>query len=67
MCLLRHYEDDGDFIPNQNYDKILESDWLLTGQIYNGNRAEWSPIWPVIIPVINKIRQPQSMIADRIG
>ena len=23
--------------------------------IDNGNRTEWSPIWPVIIRVINKI------------
>ena len=44
--------------------------------IYNGNRTKWSPIWSVIIQVINKIGQPQStesnllitsMITGRIG
>ena len=28
--------------------------------INNGNSTEWSPIWSVIIPVINKIGWPQS-------
>ena len=28
--------------------------------IYNGNRTEWSPIWSVIIWVINKIGRPRS-------
>ena len=28
--------------------------------IHSGNRTEWSPIWSVIIQVINKIRQPLS-------
>ena len=28
--------------------------------INNGNRTEWSPIWSVIIRVINKIGRPQS-------
>ena len=28
--------------------------------IHNGNRTEWSPIWSVIIRVINKIRRPPS-------
>ena len=46
--------------------------WLIN----NGNRTEWSPIWPVIIRVINKIGRPRSgspiclitsMITDRIG
>ena len=41
-----------------------------------GNRTEWSPIWSVIIRVINKIVRPHhgsliclltSMITDRIG
>ena len=45
-------------------------------KISNGNRTEWSPIWSVIIRVINKIRRPRSgspirlimsMITDRIG
>ena len=44
-------------------------------QISNGNRTEWSPIWSVIIRVINKIGRPRSvspiclitsMITDRI-
>ena len=44
--------------------------------ISNGNRTEWSPIWSVIIRVINKIGQLRSgsliclitkMIIDRIG
>ena len=44
--------------------------------ISNGNRTEWSPIWSVIIRVINKIGRPRSgspiclitsMITDRIG
>ena len=44
--------------------------------ISNGNRTEWSPIWSVIIRVINKIGWPRSgspiclitsMITDRIG
>ena len=29
---------------------------ILTNMINNGNRTEWSPIWSVIIRVINKIR-----------
>ena len=42
----------------------------------NGNRTEWSPIWSVIIRVINKIGRPRSgspiclitsMTTDRIG
>ena len=28
--------------------------------INNGNRTEWSPIWSVIIRVINKIGRPRS-------
>ena len=28
--------------------------------INNGNRTEWSPIWTVIIRVINKIERPRS-------
>ena len=45
-------------------------------KISNGNRTEWSPIWSVIIRVINKIGRPRSgspiclitsMITDRIG
>ena len=28
--------------------------------IHSGNRTEWSPIWSVIIQVINKIRQLRS-------
>ena len=28
--------------------------------IHGGNRTEWSPIWSVIIQVINKIGQPLS-------
>ena len=44
--------------------------------INNGNRTEWSPIWSVIIRVINEIGRPHSgspiclitsMITDRIG
>ena len=44
--------------------------------INNGNRTEWSPIWSVIIRVINEIGRPSSgspiclitsMITDRIG
>ena len=44
--------------------------------IHNGNRTEWSPIWSVIIRVINEIGRPRSgspiclitsMITDRIG
>ena len=35
------------------------SEFLLTGFlelfIRNGNRTEWSPIWPVIIRVITKL------------
>ena len=52
---------------------------LASFPIYNGlygNRTEWSPIWSVIIRVINKIVRPHhgssiclltSMITDRIG
>ena len=28
--------------------------------ISNGNRTEWSPIWSVIIRVINKMGRPRS-------
>ena len=55
---------------------MLKHERLLTVLIYNGNRTKWSPIWYVIIRVINKIRQPRSqspiclitsMITDQIG
>ena len=32
--------------------------------IHGGNRTEWSPIWSVIIQVINKIGQPLSGSAN---
>ena len=34
--------------------------WGILSVINHGNRTEWSPIWSVIIWVINKIRQSQS-------
>ena len=56
---------------------LLGSMLPLGTVINNGNRTEWSPIWSVIIQVINKIRRPcsgspfcligMSMITDRIG
>ena len=48
----------------------------IKNMISNGNRTEWSPIWSVIIRVINKIGRPRSgspiclitsMITDQIG
>ena len=39
---------------------MLEHDWLLTALIYDGNRTKWSPVWCVIIRVINKVGQPRS-------
>ena len=44
--------------------------------ITNGNRIEWSPVWSVIIRMMNKMGRPRSgspiclitsMITDRIG
>ena len=32
----------------------------LPREVNNGNRTEWSPIWSVIIRVINKIGRPRS-------
>ena len=37
------------FQLNCVHNKMLKYYWLLTALIYNGNRAEWSPIWSVII------------------
>ena len=55
---------------------LLGSNDKVSVVISNGNRTEWSPIWSVIIRVINKIGRPRSgspicsitsMITDRIG
>ena len=51
---------------------MLQSEWFLTADVYNGKRTEWSPIRSVIIRVINEIRGSPiclitSMITDRIG
>ena len=57
---------------------VEQSDWSrkISLAISNGNRTEWSPIWSVIIRVINKIGRLRSgspiclitsMITDRIG
>ena len=35
---------------------MLESEWFLTADIYNGKRTECSPVRSVIIRVINEIR-----------
>ena len=47
------------------------NDVLTFMNINNGNGTEWSPIWSVIIRVINKSGSPicliTSMITDRIG
>ena len=69
MCL----KDEGTFTEmDQCEEKIV----LLKIIISNGNRTEWSPIWSVIIRVINKIGRPRSgspiclitsMITHRIG
>ena len=49
---------------------------IIMNLIYNGNRTEWSPVWAVIMRVINKIGRPRSgnpiclitsLITDRIG
>ena len=55
---------------------LLGSNDKVSVVISNGNRTEWSPIWSVIIRVINKIGRPRSgspiclitsMTTDRIG
>ena len=46
----------------------MSSHWYV---IYSGNKTEWSPIWSVIIQVIDKIGRTRSgitsVITDRIG
>ena len=47
------------FIPS--IEKVMMSVFTLVIIIINnGNRTEWSPIWSVIIRVINKIGRPRS-------
>ena len=38
-----------------SYDALLPFSVL-----YSGNRTEWSPVWSVIIRVVNLIGQPRS-------
>ena len=67
------------FYDNNIFMFVTESKFGQFSYICNGlygNRTEWSPIWFLIIRVINKIGQPRhgspiclitSMITDRIG
>lgn len=56
-------------------EKQIEQDARASG-ISNGNKGVWSPIWSVIMPMVNRIGRPRigiliclitNMITDQIG